>query len=218
MPYIIDGYNLLHVTGVFGTGAGAGTLERARGALLNSLVLTMEPSDCAQTTIVFDAQDAPPGLPRQWHHEGIEVIFADRTTDADGMIEELIQLHSAPRTLTVVSSDHRIQRAARRRRAVAVDSDVWYRNLLQRRRQRETKELSRGSSISEKPQLPLTPEKLDQWLVEFNAEEVQAFWRRESKKTEFSSPAGLPPNGSDEEDEEIGQNPFPPGYGADLQE
>ena len=33
-------------------------------------------------------------------------------------IEELIRKESAPRRLTVVSSDHRVQRAARRRKAM----------------------------------------------------------------------------------------------------
>ncbi len=40
MPFLIDGYNLLHVTGILGTGSRAGTLERARLALLNFLATT----------------------------------------------------------------------------------------------------------------------------------------------------------------------------------
>ena len=43
-------------------------------------------------------------------HDGITVHFA-RDSDADAMIEDLIAAHHTPRTLTVVSSDHRIQRA-----------------------------------------------------------------------------------------------------------
>ena len=70
----------------------------------------------SQTTIVFDAKQAPPGLPHQLDHGGITVIFARGYDDADELIEELIASNSTPRRLTVVSSDHRIQRAARRRR------------------------------------------------------------------------------------------------------
>ena len=70
-------------------------------------------------------------------HRGITVRFAAQYEEADELIEELIRADSAPRRLVVVSSDHRIQRAARRRRAKAVDSDVWYAELVRARRERQ---------------------------------------------------------------------------------
>jgi hypothetical protein len=48
-------------------------------------------------------------------------------------MEEMIAADHAPRKLTVVSSDHRVQRAAKRRRAIAVDSDVWYEGAVRKR-------------------------------------------------------------------------------------
>ncbi len=75
---------------------------------------------------MFDAADAPPGLPRTLEHRGLTVRFAAKSGSADELIEELIRADSAPRRLMVVSSDHRLQRAARRRKATAIDSDVWY--------------------------------------------------------------------------------------------
>jgi uncharacterized protein len=137
MPLLIDGYNLLYVTGIMGRGAGPGGLERSRMAMLNFLAASLDPGELPRTTVVFDAHDAPWGLPRVLQHQGITVHFAAKHESADALIEELIRAESAPRRLVVVSSDHQIQRAARRRRAKAVDSDVWYAELVRARRQRD---------------------------------------------------------------------------------
>src|SRR5688572_10071633 len=108
MALLIDGYNLLHVTDIFG-GAGAGTeLHRTRLALLDFLAAAMDDRERSQTAIVFDAAGAPPGLPSSLVHNDIKVHFARRHSDADELIEELLDQHHAPRGLLVVSSDHRI--------------------------------------------------------------------------------------------------------------
>ena len=41
----------------------------------------------------------------------------------------MVQKDNVPNHLTVVSSDHRIQIAAKRKRATVIDSDVWYNQL-----------------------------------------------------------------------------------------
>lgn len=133
MALIIDGYNLLHATGLGGGGAGRGGLERSRLALLNFLAESINAVELAGTTVVFDARDAPPGLPRTLAHRGITVRFAAGYESADELIEELIRADTSPRRLTVVSGDHRLHRAARRRRAKAVDSDIWYAEMEKRR-------------------------------------------------------------------------------------
>ncbi len=124
MLYLIDGYNLLNVAGVPVPVRGRANLEKARLALLNFLAESLATEEVPQTLVVFDAHDPPPGLPRETRHKGLIVRFAAREEDADTLIEELIREDTSPRRLTVVSSDHRIQRAAKRRRARAVDSDV----------------------------------------------------------------------------------------------
>jgi uncharacterized protein len=135
MALLIDGYNLLHVTDIFGE-AGPGTeLHRTRLALLNFLACVISKRERAQTTIVFDASGAPPGLPRTIYHEGITVHFAARHSDADEMIEDLLEQHPAPRSLTVVSNDRRVQRAARHRGATYVDSSQWYSDVRAAARQ-----------------------------------------------------------------------------------
>ncbi len=126
MAFLIDGYNLLHVTDIFGV-AGPGTdLHRTRLALLNFLATSLNKRELRQTTIVFDASGAPPGLPRTISHQGMTIHFAQRHSDADEMIEELLEQHRSPKSLIVVSSDHRVQRAARHCGATFVDSAEWY--------------------------------------------------------------------------------------------
>jgi predicted RNA-binding protein with PIN domain len=124
-------------------------------------------SRAAHTTVVFDASEAPPGLPRQTVLSGISVHFAADHNSADDLLELFIESHTAPKQLTVVSSDHRVQRAARRRKATYLDSDVWYRELL-----RSTHETDAGSAThdSGKPSQPLDEHQVREWVELFNAD------------------------------------------------
>jgi predicted RNA-binding protein with PIN domain len=176
MALLIDGYNLLNVTGIFG-GEGPGTaLHRTRMAFLNSLATSFTQRERNETTIVFDAAGAPPGLPRTIAHDGMTIHFAHRHSSADEMIEELLETWRAPRSLTVVSSDHRVQRAARHCGASFIDSEVWYANLLTAQRKRTSEQIA-----SAKPTGKPTPDELAYWLKEFgegpavNAESEELF-------------------------------------------
>ncbi len=213
MSLLIDGYNLLHATGIFGRGQAPGSLERSRTALLNVLAASIPPDELDQATIVFDANQAPPGLPRRVDHGGLTVCYASEYEDADAMIEELIARHHAPRQLLVVSSDHRVQRAARRRRAEAIDSDVWYTELIRQR-------VARGTGSEKepaKPAVPLSPTETEYWLKQFTEQETG----ESADSGRQAHTDGLRKNDAFEEnlDELSGfDNPFPPGYGEDLLE
>jgi predicted RNA-binding protein with PIN domain len=163
MTLLIDGYNLLNVTSIFG-GAGPGTaLHRARIAFLNFLASSFTERERSETTIVFDASGAPPGLPRTVTHDGMTVHFAQRHSNADEMIEELLEQWPSPRGLTVVSSDHRVQRAARQRGASFVDSEQWYAEMRAARKQSDT----RTEESAAKPGIKPSPDELAYWLGEF---------------------------------------------------
>ena len=159
MGLLIDGYNLLYASGVLAPPGRGTSLERARGALLEFLARVVDPAELPRTTVVFDARQAPPGLPHYVRHGEMHIRFAPRGCEADDVLEELILQDTSPRQLTVVSSDHRVQRAARRRRATAVDSDVWAQRQMQRK--------PVGKPPSAKPTGPLSEAEIERWLAEF---------------------------------------------------
>jgi predicted RNA-binding protein with PIN domain len=148
---IIDGYNLLHAAGMAKHRYGPGELEKARHRLLDFLARHLGPLERARTTIVFDAGNAPFETSRRSVVEGITVLFAKRGGDADSVIERLIELHSAPRQIHLVSSDHRLQKAARKRRAKSVDSEIFFAELESRGERPPGEEPQRASQTLNDP-------------------------------------------------------------------
>jgi len=251
MPLLIDGYNLLHATGIFGQGTGPGGFERSRRALLEFLAQSLRLRERRSTTVVFDASQAPPGLPSQLSHEGITIYFSRHHTEADDLIEELIEAAKNPKRLTVVSSDHRLQRAARRRGAAAIDSHIWYHDL----RQEVAAQAAAGERTLDKPEPNLSRAQVELWLREFgeepsekkeqaapkqsidDADEKADAERRTTLRQQETPPTPKPKAGLKKKPEprrrrrtakpskkpphlpgrEIG-NPFPPGYGSDVEE
>jgi predicted RNA-binding protein with PIN domain len=96
-------------------------------------------------------------------YRGLTVRFASEYKDADELIERLIEADSAPRRLTVVSSDHRLQRAARRRRAHPIDSDRWYSEVSRQHRRRNEERASNA-----KPPPPATATEVEYWMRLFD--------------------------------------------------
>ena len=133
--YLIDGYNLLHAAGLARDHYAPGAFERQRSKLLNFLARRLDIDERPRTTIVFDAAEAPTDASRSTHFELMTVLFSPPSTDADTIIEELILLHANPQQLRVVSSDHRIQLAAKRRRSIIVESDEFFDELSARESQ-----------------------------------------------------------------------------------
>jgi predicted RNA-binding protein with PIN domain len=213
MGLLIDGYNLLHVAGVFGRGRRGGTLQHSREALLRMLAASIDPVERPRTIVVFDAADAPPGLPREVVHDEMLVRYAANYADADALIEELITADHAPRSLLVVSSDHRIQRAARRRRAKFVDSDVWFAQLVRQRHRNQ----HRRPKV-EKPHGTLDQTQVHYWLAEFEVPATEVPDGPRAPAAEQAKQAPPPPRTDLSADELPLDNPFPPGYGEDLLE
>lgn len=176
VPFLlIDGYNLLHEAGLSQARYAPGDLRRQRHRLLVRLANELTAEERVRCTVVFDAIEAPAGLERRMRHAEILVQFAEPGHDADSLIEDLIEAHSSPTQLLVVSSDHRIQKAARQRRAETIDSEV----LLQR--------LAARTRAAAAPKLPPTPTKgslpkaadVEYWLGEFGEIDVAEIARRD---------------------------------------
>jgi predicted RNA-binding protein with PIN domain len=114
MRFLIDGYNLLHRLGLMRTRMGPGELAGARQRLV-SLLKKAWGRDVGLICIVFDSAGAAGKRAPDRIDEGVDIRFARRGEAADDVIEDLIRSHSAPKQLTVISDDRRLQRAARRR-------------------------------------------------------------------------------------------------------
>jgi predicted RNA-binding protein with PIN domain len=226
---LIDGYNLIHAVGVGGRIAGRGGLERARAALISALAELLPGEEAARTVVVFDAERPPPGLPRTLVAQGITVHFAADHEDADALLEELIARHSAPRSLTVVSSDHRLQRAARRRKARAVDSEAWYDEQLRKRQERGRVLVTPAKRPEEPP-----ADETEYWLRQFGAttgddaiddaiDDPSPPAARRGRQSQPKPDAKRPARRRSAKQRRVPSadelaDPFPPGYGDDVWE
>lgn len=150
--YIIDGHNLLHAI-LKAEEAPQPIQDLALCAILGRyLNLIGRPGE-----IIFDGT-GPPDKSRFDEMGNLVVSFAGTGSDADSVIEDKIIASTAPKRLTIVSSDRRLRKAARARRCSAIKSEVFWDNVRkQLSRKRQAKEPSakrQGLSESE----------TDQWL------------------------------------------------------
>jgi predicted RNA-binding protein with PIN domain len=95
----------------------------------------------------------------------LEVLFAGLGSDADTVIENMIKANTAPKRLSIVSSDRRLREAARTRRATAVKSEVFWDNLQ--------KQLKRKKPVKEPEakRAGLSESETRQWLEFFGIEQ-----------------------------------------------
>jgi predicted RNA-binding protein with PIN domain len=126
---LIDGYNVVSPVAAPIRG-DARWLQRERTQLLTRLTSHLSSELRNRTCVVFDAANPPPDRPSQFEVDGIEVCFAVDHPEADDLLEEMIRGHHAPKQLAVVSSDRRVQAAARRRGATPFESEDWLDQLL----------------------------------------------------------------------------------------
>jgi predicted RNA-binding protein with PIN domain len=129
--YIIDGYNLLwsiHKT--------VEHFEEITQAQLCRLVAQYLKADGLDGLIVFDGVGPPDKRPLQ-HIANLEVLFSGPNADADDVIEARLKADTAPKRLTVVSSDRRIRTAVKAAKATSIKSEQFCRILLSRAKARK---------------------------------------------------------------------------------
>jgi uncharacterized protein len=164
MRTLIDGYNVMFAAGLMKGKLGPEGFRKVRHRFLNDLAAAFEPVEAHLTTVVFDANDAPGHVPSSTRHKGISVLFAVDHDSADERIEELIAGHSSPKTLTVVSSDHRIQKAATRRKAKVLSADEFLTRMDSRKESRRPSTTEPAEAT--RPEVP-TAQEAAYWLEEF---------------------------------------------------
>ena len=159
MPVIIDGHNLLHSIQKISEDSESISDVQLCGIIGRYLKQTGEKGE-----IIFDGT-GPRDKSGFDNISNLEVFFAGLSSDADTVIEDKRRASTAPRRLTVVSSDRRLRDAARVRKAASVKSQVFWDNLR--------KQLKRKKTIKEPPakRRGLTESETRQWLKFFDLDE-----------------------------------------------
>jgi predicted RNA-binding protein with PIN domain len=159
MPVIIDGHNLLHSIQKISEDSESISDVQLCYTVGRFLKLTGEKGE-----IIFDGT-GPRDKTGFDNISNLEVFFAGLGSDADTVIEDKIKVSTAPKRLTVVSSDRRLRVAARARKATSVKSQVFWDNVQkQLRRKRTIKE-------PEAKRRRLTESETRQWLKFFDLEQ-----------------------------------------------
>ena len=110
MHTLIDGYNLMYAAGLLGKRFGPDGFRKVRTRFLNDLAGDARRGRGAPDDRRLRCQRRPRGTsPASRRTRESRSIFAVDDDRADERIDELIAAHSVPKTLTVVSSDHRIR-------------------------------------------------------------------------------------------------------------
>jgi predicted RNA-binding protein with PIN domain len=158
MPVIIDGHNLLW--SIKNTEDFASITDAGLCRILDSYFgLVGEKAE-----IIFDGI-GPPNKTEFDNIRNLEVTFSGRRTDCDTVIEQRILDSTAPKRLTIVSTDRRLRDAASARKAAAVKSeDFWNEATKRLSKQRKSKEPAAKRS-------GLTESETELWLRAFGLEQ-----------------------------------------------
>jgi hypothetical protein len=151
VSHLVDGNNLMHA--LAGVGIDADRAELTK-------LLARVASQARKVHVVYDGPAPPAGGISPG--TGLKVSYSGKRS-ADELIEQLIAADTAPRRLSVVSTDHRIRRAAHRRRCRIVTSEEFAVALS---RAGEAKATRRRDEPFEK-QAGLPPRSTQEWLREF---------------------------------------------------
>ena len=159
---LLDGYNVIFSCGLYGKHATAESLAQGRERLLKEITQRFG-AKSGNVTVVFDAKKTPlSGQKKQQVEYGIDVHYAIGYSNADLLIDELISIHPDPQRLTVISSDHWVQNAARRRRAQFVDSEQWYFEDVSKKKQSEPN-LNSTNALEDISQTLLSDTEKESW-------------------------------------------------------
>lgn len=154
MPIIVDGYNLLWAVQKLQSDSSISDVGLCK--ILGEYFRLI--GDKGE--LIFDGT-GPPDKSCFQNTSNMEIFFVGVRTDADTVIEDKISVNSAPKRLVVVSSDNRLIMAARKRKAVAVKSELFWSQVI--------KQLSRKRGIQEPSAKRggLSETETDRWLNEF---------------------------------------------------
>ena len=127
MPYLFDGYNVYHA---------ARKMADQWSHLTSSTLCQWIARDMQRlkdrAIVVFDGKKLRGQSSEMLPAGFVEILYSGPEQDADMVLEDLIQQNTAPRRLTVVSSDNRVRKAARKRRCKLLKSPEYLEEWIRR--------------------------------------------------------------------------------------
>lgn len=160
MPFIIDGHNLLWA--VQNLEEAPSITDIALCQILDGYFGLISPRRVGGE-IIFDG----PGPLNKTEFKtirNIDVTFSGRASDCDTVIENRILASTAPKQLTIVSTDRRLRDAAKARKATSIKSEDFWDEVKKR--------LSKQKPGKEPPgkRRGLTQSETELWLKTFGLE------------------------------------------------
>ena len=158
MPFIIDGHNLLW--SVQNIEENASVTDIAVCRILDSY---FGPAG-RNAEIIFDGT-GPLNKSEFNNLTNLRVAFSGRSCDCDTIIEQRINASTAPKLLTIVSSDRRLRDAASARKSISIKSEDFWQEVKKR--------LSKRKAAKEPPgkRTGLTESETKLWLKAFGLEQ-----------------------------------------------
>jgi predicted RNA-binding protein with PIN domain len=192
VKWLVDGYNVCFAVGLVPSQVKDDELRQGRIALLTAIREGLPEQDVRETVVVFDSR-IDLNLPDEPEVAGFpgEVRFSAKYREADDLIEELIRGERRPEKLTVVSSDGRIARAAKRRKATSLTNEAWWEALREGKLMKRPAPADPTAKPISKP-LP-SAEDTAKWSEVFALDEETL--REEIEAETSASPAIVPPVG-----------------------
>lgn len=229
MKVLIDGYNLIFAWGWMPTTQHARTTIDARARMIKKLKPLIPAEFRSRFQFVFDVKSASSAKYLQSGREssGFEFLFATDYPDADTLIERLIKTEPSPENLIVVSSDHRIKAASKRRRVAWLNSqgflDALPALVSQMQCDRDLNETARAADSRSKDASKARGDKIEadssaaekalkeiDWFAEFGITEEELPKANEKQQSNIPSELSKPSSSP------MIFDLFPPGYGDDV--
>jgi len=163
MPVIVDTFNVLHQTGVLP--------PNLAGVDVAGLIDLISRSRFRRSRVRLVC-DGTSKLPDDTAETGqITIEFSGHGRTADDVIASHVDRSTAPKRLTIVSSDREVQKAARRRRCSVISSEAFLKQLAD---DIEREERNAPQQRPQRPQKfirPLSERDTARWMREFGVDE-----------------------------------------------